>query len=230
MLLTMKHGKDSVLFLSEITASGNIKIYLFLKRAFDITFACVLLAICFPVLSIFFIIAFIETGQSPLYAQKRGLTFQNSLFYVFKIRTLRYSDQTGIPLSSEIFIKKDLRPSVTLSGKYLRRSGLDELPQLINIIRGNMSFVGPRPLSLTDLDIMKKEQPKLYYRRSAITSKPGLTGLWQVYRNRDEGIINLIELDEEYEQKKSIALDFKLLLKTIPMVLFANTSDAIMSD
>ena len=108
----------------------------------------------------------------------------------------------------------------------LRKTGLDELPQLINVLKGDMSFVGPRPFSLSDLEIIKNEYPEIYNERVSFNTKPGITGLWQIEGNREEGIRNLIFLEKEYESKKSFLYDLSLVVKTIPVVFLANHSDA----
>ena len=111
--------------------------------------------------------------------------------------------------------------------KWLRRTGLDELPQIYNVLVGHMSIVGPRPLMLQDLQILEKESPQNYLLRESIKSKPGLTGMWQIFGDRSKGVENLIGLDLFYEAEKSFRLDLKIFFFTIPIVLFAKNSDAI---
>lgn len=206
--------------------SEGISAFRILKRIFDFLFASVLLVVLFPLLFIISIIIIIETGSNPIFNQMRGLTLEGTHFRIFKFRTLQKEVNTIIE-SSPILIKDNLSDLVTASGNILRKTGLDELPQLINIILGEMSFIGPRPLSLSDLGEMKKSDYHYYSRRRTVSSKPGISGYWQIYGKRTEGIKNLIELEEYYESNKSFFLDMFLIFMTIPIVLFAKHTDAI---
>lgn len=90
-----------------------------------------------------------------------------------------------------------------------------------------MSFIGPRPLMIQDLEILKDKSPINYKQRETITSKPGITGIWQIIGDRSRGAENLVSLDLFYEEKKSLVLDFIIFFSTIPMVIFAKNSDAL---
>ncbi|GAB6283639.1 MAG: hypothetical protein STSR0008_24240 [Ignavibacterium sp.] len=157
----------------------------------------------------------------------RGLSLNKHKFKIYKLRTLKKSHHYYN--SNNIYYKEEYKDSVLPIGKFLRKTGLDELPQLINILKGEMTFIGPRPLSFEDLLIMKNEEEHYYERRSKLCSKPGISGLWQLYGNRNRGSENLIHYDEYYEKNKSLKLDITLLLLTIPIIFFGNHSDAIVS-
>src|SRR5207253_4122030 len=106
-------------------------------------------------------------------------------------------------------------PRVTRFGRWLRRSSLDELPQLVNVVRGEMSLVGPRPLPLDEV----KRFDELAHRRR-LSVKPGLTCLWQISgRNEVADFRDWVRLDLDYIDRWSLALDFKILLRTIPAVI-----------
>jgi O-antigen biosynthesis protein WbqP len=197
------------------------------KRLLDIILSLVLFILSFPFLIAFSIWIWIETKRLPVYSQKRGLVLEKNLFKLYKIRTLKISDQKQLN-SIDIFIKDDLEKFVTPLGKWLRKTGLDELPQLLNVLKGNMSIIGPRPFSLSDIERMKINEPLYYKRRGMINSKPGITGFWQIKGDRTKGTENLLELEEFYDKHKSIIFDFKILFHTIPFVLFGNNSDAIL--
>jgi lipopolysaccharide/colanic/teichoic acid biosynthesis glycosyltransferase len=197
------------------------------KRALDIILSLLIFILSIPLLVIFSVWIWIETGQFPIYSQKRGLVLEKNLFRLYKIRTLKTSDQRRLNLTG-IFIKEELEEFVTPLGRWLRKTGLDELPQLLNVVAGNMSIVGPRPFSLNDIERMKLNDPLFYKRRGMINSKPGITGLWQIKGDRLKGSANLLELEEYYDINKNLLLDIKILILTIPVVLLGNNSDAIL--
>jgi undecaprenyl-phosphate galactose phosphotransferase len=196
------------------------------KRIFDFVIAAFLLVILFPLLIIASIIIYFETGSTPIFAQQRGITLEGKEFRLFKFRTLRKSKTLDIE-PAHIFLKENLSGLVTSTGYFLRKTGLDELPQLMNVLMGDMSLIGPRPLSHCDLQTMKEIEPGLYYRRSTFSSKPGISGYWQIYGDRQKGVMNLIELEGFYDRNKSLSFDLFLIFMTIPIVFFAKHSDAI---
>ncbi|MCX6151090.1 MAG: sugar transferase [Ignavibacteriales bacterium] len=206
----------------------EIVFYNVIKRIFDLIFALVLLFYSFPFLLLFACILWLETAQSPIYSQTRGLVLEKNLFKLYKLRTLKNSNSQQLN-SIDIFLKDDLEKYVSSFGKWLRKTGLDELPQLINVLKGEMSIVGPRPFSVSDLEKMKIEQPSYYALRSKLISRPGITGLWQISGDRTKGIENLINLEKYYDVNKNFLLDIKILWITVPIVFFASNSDAILN-
>jgi sugar transferase EpsL len=209
-----------------ITAKESNSSYNIIKRIFDFTLSAFLIVILSPFYFITCLIIYLETGSSPIFEQQRGLTLEGPEFRIFKFRTLK-NDNLTLKQSAHIFRKEDLSGLVTISGFILRKTGLDELPQLWNVMMGEMSIIGPRPLSLWDLQMMKEHEPVLYNRRKFITSKPGISGYWQIYGDREKGVANLIELEEYYEKNKSFSLDLFLIAMTIPILFFTKHSDAI---
>jgi lipopolysaccharide/colanic/teichoic acid biosynthesis glycosyltransferase len=204
----------------------NKKLYTILKRLVDVFLACFLLSLLAPVVIVISVVLWVmHKGASPLYLQDRALVLEKSVFRIYKFKTIT---TLGAPVAStkEVFIKRS--NSVAINGfcSLLRKTGLDELPQIINVLKGDMSFVGPRPFSLTDLELIKVEFPELYAQRLILNSKPGMTGLWQIFGDRDAGVENLVQMDLAYEQSCSALLDIKLILNTVPVVLFAGHSDA----
>ena len=107
------------------------------------------------------------------------------------------------------------RPEIHLTpiGGVLRHYSLDELPQLINVLKGQMNLIGPRPITYIESTLIDNEKLKI---RNSV--RPGITGLWQVNGRQDTTFTQRIDLDIEYVKKRSILFDFKILLKTIPIV------------
>jgi lipopolysaccharide/colanic/teichoic acid biosynthesis glycosyltransferase len=140
-------------------------------------------------------------------------------FFCLKFRTMReHPDQVQLDLESlneqsgALFKIRD-DPRLTPVGRLLRRFSLDELPQLINVMRGEMSLVGPRPLPMRDFELLEDWHKKRYL------VMPGITGLWQVSGRADLDFDDLVRLDFLYLEQWSVFLDLTILLKTVPAVL-----------
>ena len=199
-----------------------------LKKIFDIFFATILLLLSLPFLIIFSIILAFELRGFPFYVQERGLTLEKHRFKIFKLRTLSIRDENISHITeADIFFKPKLRDKVAPFSKWLRKTGLDELPQLLNVILGQMNLIGPRPLMIEDLETMKRISTELYDRRNKLKCPPGISGLWQLFGNRSEGMIGMIALESLYEKVASPMLDLKLILYTATVVLQAKNSDSI---
>ncbi len=196
-----------------------------MKRIVDLCAAIVLVIIASPVILLVAGILYLQHKENPFYFQKRGLVLEKDVFVILKFKTM--FDGSYIPQDSgEVFSKQSASVRIDRFCMWLRKSGLDELPQLLNIIKGDMSFVGPRPLSVEDLLVIKETAPEFYNKRAGLRSRPGITGYWQIFGDRQKGIKNLLELELIYEGKKSPVYDLYLLWKTIPIVFTANHSDA----
>jgi len=204
------------------------KSYFFWKRVFDILLALTLMTVLFPFAVLLLLAVTWETRAFPLYIQDRGVSLEKNTFRIYKLRTMRErSSRTHPPGIANIFFRPEFAGDVPPFCAWLRLTGLDELPQLWNILAGDMSFIGPRPFAAADLESMKRESPALYYMRAALNAPAGLSGLWQLYGNRDAGVEDLVSHDILYERTRSFMLDVALIAKTIPTVLFARRSDAI---
>ena len=175
----------------------------YFKRLFDIFFSFALFLMLFPIMVLIYVLVWIFIGY-PIFSQRRpGLN--NKIFILYKFKTLYDS-------SKNISEKKRQNKF----GDFLRKTGLDELPQLINIMKNNMSFVGPRPLLEEYLERYSKYEKKRH------TVKPGITGLAQV--NPDPfGIKSWkksIKLDIYYTLNVSFFLDLKIIIKTFKLIIF----------
>lgn len=192
---------------------------LVLKRALDIF--VVLLALPIIALTIGSLAALIALdGHSPFYTQKR-VGRSGQIFTLWKLRTM-IPDADGrlaAHLSSnemarrewEAYQKLSKDPRITPLGQFLRKSSLDELPQLWNVLKGEMSLVGPRP--------MMPEQRTLYAGSAYFLLRPGLTGLWQVSDRNNSTFAQRAEFDTIYERELSWATDLRLLVATVGVVL-----------
>lgn len=203
-----------------------------IKRTIDVFISAGVIIFCLPLIVLILFLVFIITGENPVLLQERKISLDNNGIKIIKIRTIKSSNKfLKLDKSSEgIYIKKDYEKYVPLFCKWLRKTGLDEILQVINVLKGEMSFVGPRPLLESDLLIMRLADPYFYNRRKSINSKPGITGCWQVYGDRLKGTENLIQLDEIYEKERSVRLDFKIILRTVMVFMTASHSDAIVAE
>lgn len=198
-----------------------------MKRTFDICVSFALMILLFPLGLILAAVIWFETGLNPVFTQRRGITLGSGMFRIFKLRTMYKIPEDEQCPDNSITEKRWLENYVTPAGKWLRKTGLDEFPQLLNIFLGDMSFVGPRPLQESDLMLLKNNYPELYKKRAAIKSNPGITGYWQIFGDRSGGAKNLVELDLYYEERKSLLMDLFIGLETIPVILFAKHFDAV---
>jgi len=192
-------------------------------------FILALIVFLLPVSFLLTIISFLDTKKFPILIQERGLTLNKFRFKLLKFRTIRDFPSERIQNSNLILKKRDLLDYVSPIGRFLRKTGLDELPQLFNILFGQMNFFGPRALSIEDLQEIKSKFPDFYIRRGKINSKPGLLGLWQVNKDFQCSVENLIRLDEEFDKFKSLKMNYRILLKAIEIILFGYHIDSIVN-
>ena len=191
--------------------------YSFFKRILDIVLAIILLMILAP---LFGLIAVLIRKKVFYYHLRVGKN--NKFFKVIKFRTMIFDDRpieeifTPSQLKEfKIFHKVKNDPRITKIGRFLRKTSLDEIPQLINILKGEMSFVGPRPITLEKLNKIKEKNKYL----SVI---PGLTGYWAINGRSKITYKKRIELELYYVENQSFWLDFKIFIKTI-FIFFRNS-------
>lgn len=198
-----------------------------LREYFEKLFAILLLIILSPIIIIILLLVFIDLKVNPIFIQKRGLTLEKGIFFIYKIRTLKGKEHRNMNSSGN---KEEIKKYITFLGEILRKSGFDEILQLINIIKGEMHFIGPRPLSFYDLSMMAIKTPNLYERRNKINLKPGITGYWQIFGNRDREFTNLIECDEYYNKNNSFSLNLKIVFNTIKKIITFKHIDSILNN
>lgn len=189
------------------------------KRVFDVVFALVLLIILLPLLALVALLIWTTSPGPIIYRQIRA--GQNGVFFVLcKFRTMSHGadgllrQDEGLKAEFAKKWKLDHDPRVTIVGHWLRKMSIDELPQLFNVLRGDMSIVGPRPVQPDELEERYGEVADIVF-----SYKPGLTGLWQVTGRSSCTYAERIALDLEYAQRRSGWLDFMLVMRTIPAVL-----------
>jgi len=189
-----------------------------LKRAFDLIGATIMLALLSPLLLALAIAVRVSSRGPILYHSTRRGIGQRP-FPCLKFRTMhtdaeeQQADLEELNEATGALFKIREDPRLTRVGTFLRRFSLDELPQLINVLRGEMSLVGPRPLPQRDYDMLEDWHRKRYL------VLPGITGLWQVSGRSELDFDDLVHLDFIYLEHWSLALDLTILLKTIPAVI-----------
>ncbi len=185
------------------------------KRYLDIIVALVLLLIASPLmLSVAALIWLSTLGRDPVFYRQLRVGYEGLEFYVLKFRSMRTdAEKDGARMAA----KNDDR--VTRIGRFIRKTRIDELPQLFNVLRGDMSLVGPRPERPEFVSKFENEIEGYAYRHQV---KPGITGLAQVsypYGDSIEDAANKLFYDLTYVRKNSVGFDLMILLKTIPVVL-----------
>jgi len=194
----------------------------FWKRALDISCIVVFAPVLIP---LGFVLAALIKLLSPgpaIFKQER-VGYRGKRFVIFKFRTMRVAAETKIHrahldrllASDAVLVKLDAAgdPRLIPGGKLLRALGLDELPQVLNVLRGEMSLVGPRPCVEYEYERFSPWQ------RRRCDTLPGVTGLWQVNGKNHTTFSQMIDLDISYAEKKSLWMDVKILLKTVPAIL-----------
>ena len=186
--------------------------YPILKHFFDKVFALVALVVLSPIILFIGVLLFFDLKAWPIFVQKRP-GYQQKIFSIYKFKTMRdTTDEQGTLLPD---FKR-----VTSLGKLIRQLSIDELPQLINVLKGQMSFVGPRPLLPEYLPLYTEEQNKRHQ------VKPGITGWAQVNGRNALSWQEKFKLDIYYRENQSLVLDLKILIKTVGKVILPKDVNA----
>jgi exopolysaccharide biosynthesis polyprenyl glycosylphosphotransferase len=189
------------------------------KRWIDLCGGAMLLLVLTPILLIVALLIKLDS-PGPVFFRQERIGLYKRRFHLVKFRTmvngadrqqqaLEHLNEAAGPVFK---IKED--PRVTRVGKFLRRFSIDELPQLLNVLKGEMSLVGPRPLPVRDV-----ERIAVQWHKRRLSMKPGLTCLWQVNGRSNVSFDHWVHMDLEYIDRWSLGLDLKILVKTIPAVL-----------
>jgi lipopolysaccharide/colanic/teichoic acid biosynthesis glycosyltransferase len=211
--------------------------YLLLKRAIDLILSAMLLIVACPIMLLSAILIKLESEGPAIYIQQRvgaryrrergRIIWELRLFPCYKLRTMRKDSDPEVhkrylrrfrsggledsPKGSLFKLSQDRR--VTVVGQWLRKSSLDELPQLFNVMKGDMSLVGPRPVPVYEVELYDRP----HYDRLA--ARPGITGVWQVYGRSRVTFEQMVAMDSGYARQSSLMFDLKLLVMTIASVV-----------
>lgn len=192
--------------------------YLAAKRIFDFTAALIGLIVLSPLLLL--TAALIKlTSPGPVFFIQRRNGLRGKVFNMYKFRSMVVNAEEllkGLEHKNEVSgpmfkIRDD--PRITGIGRIIRKTSIDELPQLLNVLRGDMSIVGPRP------PIDREVQNYDSWHNLRLSVKPGLTGLWQISGRNDLGFDDMVRLDLKYIRERNFWYDLKIILKTLPVLL-----------
>lgn len=199
------------------------RVYWFFRRAQDIFFSLLALIVLFPFLALLALIIFIDDPHgSPFFVQER-IGRNGKPFQFIKFRSMIVNAEAKLDelldqneMDGPVFKIKD-DPRITRIGKFIRKTSIDELPQLLNILKGDMSIVGPRPALQREVEQYNE------YQRQRLYVTPGLTCFWQVQpRRNDLSFDEWMELDIKYVRERSFLVDWKIIFLTVGAVLRAS--------
>ncbi len=179
--------------------------------------------ILLPMTIVIYIAKKITRDEGPIFYKQYRIGKNGKPFQIYKFRTMVVNADEELEkyLRENADIKKEYEeykklrndPRITKLGKFLRKTSLDEIPQLLNILRGEMTLVGPRPY------LLKEREDMGNYYQTITSCKPGLTGLWQISGRSEVSFIDRLQMDMAYCYKRSLLLDIKILFKTVLVVL-----------
>lgn len=203
------------------TKIADSKKYLITKRLTDIVLAAFGMFLCSPFFIVLAILIKLEDPKGSVFFRQIRIGYNGKPFYMYKFRSmisnaeqlleklLHHNEASGAMFK----IKND--PRITKVGRFIRKTSIDELPQLWNVLKGEMSLVGPRP------PLPREVEQYNDYHKQRLFVKPGCTGLWQVSGRSNTGFDKMIDLDLRYIEQRNIFYDFKLILITIAQLIIA---------
>ncbi len=205
--------------LKKVNASKG---YLVAKRCIDFIGALCGLILLSPVFLIVAVLIKYEDSKGPVLFKQIRIGKDGKEFYMYKFRSMVVDAEEKLKdllkhneVSGAMFKMKE-DPRVTRIGKFIRKTSIDELPQLLNVLKGEMSLVGPRP------PLPREVKEYTAYDKQRLLVTPGCTGLWQVTERNSVGFKEMVELDLEYINKRSVLYDLKIIFKTIQIMIKSN--------
>jgi exopolysaccharide production protein ExoY len=192
------------------------------KRLLDLFIVALLFPFWLPIMTLITLWVAV-TSPGPIFYRQPRIGFKGRRFMIVKFRTMKVNAETHVHeaylehliISDRPMIKLDATgdPRLIFGGKFLRATGLDELPQIFNVLKGEMSLVGPRPCIVGEFERYAPEH------RARANALPGMTGLWQVNGKNQTTFREMIEMDIFYSRNISLSLDLKIILRTLPAIL-----------
>ncbi|MGG2063450.1 sugar transferase [Bacillus sp. S14(2024)] len=213
--------KERLLTREEVNARKG---YLIMKRCIDFIGALFGLILLFPIFVIIPLLIKYEDSKGPVFFKQIRVGKDGKEFYMYKFRSMVTDAEEQLKdllkhneVSGAMFKMKE-DPRVTKIGKFIRKTSIDELPQLLNVLKGEMSLVGPRP------PLPREVKEYTAYDKQRLLVTPGCTGLWQATERNSVGFKEMVELDLEYIRNRSILYDVKIVLKTVKVLLGSNNA------
>jgi exopolysaccharide production protein ExoY len=191
------------------------------KRLLDLFVIALLFPFWLPIMTLIALWVAV-TSPGPIFYRQPRIGFKGRRFKLIKFRTMKVNAETHVHeaylehliVSDRPMIKLDAAdPRLILGGRFLRATGLDELPQIFNVLKGEMSLIGPRPCTVGEFERYAPEQ------RARVNALPGMTGLWQVNGKNQTTFREMIEMDIFYSRNISFSLDLEIILRTLPAIL-----------
>jgi len=205
--------------------------YAVAKRLLDIVLSLLILALCAPLFLVIMLMIRLDSPGPAIFRQTR-VGYQGRSFTLYKFRTMHHGSSealhraviarymrgemigaTDAATMPRVLFKLEQDPRITRFGRWLRRWSLDELPQFVNVLRGDMTIVGPRPPLWYEVEHYDT------YQRQRLQVRPGITGIWQVYGRSRVPFTEMVEMDLAYIRQRSLFLDLKLIWLTVGVVL-----------
>ncbi len=196
----------------------NSKVYPFLKRVIDIVGSIAALVVLSPLLLVVMLLVKLDSKGPVLFIRKR-CGKDGKLFNMYKLRSMcaeaeeKLNQIQHLNEANGFMFKIKDDPRLTRIGKFIRKTSIDEIPQLLNVLKGEMSLVGPRPPLPNEVEKYSKRH------KLRLSVKPGLTGLWQISGRSNLGFDDMVRLDLKYISERNLFYDLKIIVKTIPAVL-----------
>ena len=216
----LKNVKNNV----NVQKLNSKKGYFFLKRIIDIVGSAVGLIILSIVFLVVAILMKIEEPKGPIFFSQTRVGKNQTNFKMYKIRSMCVDAEEKLAellqhneVEGAMFKMKD-DPRITKVGKIIRKTSIDELPQLWNVLKGDMSLIGPRP------PLLREVAEYTEHDKQRLLVKPGCTGLWQVSGRNDLSFDEMVELDIRYIENLSLAADIKILFRTIGVMIKPNSA------